>query len=61
MGKRTSKVRIARSADIRDWRVALGIGMLIGMLIVGLPQLLGVALLLSLLTVVMQLVAKERI
>lgn len=47
--------------DIKDWRVAFGFGLIIGMLIVGLPQIIGVAILLSMLVLTLKLVEKGRV
>lgn len=47
--------------DIRDYRVAFGIGLLIGMLIVGTPQLIGISILLSMLVLTVKLVDRGRI
>lgn len=47
--------------DIRDWRISMGMGIIIGMLIVGLPQLIGLGILISLLALTLKLVEKERI
>ncbi len=47
--------------NIHDYRMALGVGMVLGMLIVGLPQLLGVGILLSILIMTLKLVDKDRL
>lgn len=47
--------------DVRDWRIAMGTGIMLGMLIVGLPQLIGLGILISLLALALKLVEKERI
>lgn len=47
--------------DIHDWRIAGCIGIIVGMLIVGLPQLIGTALLFSLLAISLKLVSLGRL
>lgn len=49
------------AVNIHDWRISMAIGMILGMLIVGLPQLLGVALLLSIMLLTLKLVEKDRL
>lgn len=47
--------------DIQDWRTAGGIGMLFGMIVVGVPQLIGCTLLIGVIAGLLQLIARNRI
>jgi hypothetical protein len=59
---RIKKVEPANSLiDVHDWRIAGGIGIILGMLIVGLPQLIGTAILFSLLAISLKLVSLGRL
>lgn len=47
--------------DMHDHRIAAGAGMILGMLIVGLPHLIGVAILMSILAISLKLVGEGRL
>ncbi len=47
--------------DVHDWLIAGGIGVILGMLIVGLPQLIGGVILISILAISLKLVELGRL
>lgn len=47
--------------NVHDWRMSMTTGMVLGMLIVGLPQILGVALLLGIVLFALKLIDVGRL
>ncbi len=47
--------------NVHDWRVSMLVGLVTGMLIVGLPKLIGLGLLLCILVLSLKMVEKDRL
>lgn len=56
-----SKAKVKLHLSLFDWRVAMGFGFLLGVVIVSAPQFIGMMLLLAMILGVLKLVEKGRI